>query len=123
MRSAVRFGLAFSMLALVLNGCGGGNSPSAVVKATFSAANAGKYSEAEKHLAAPMLQTIQGMGSKNMWDGITKNGTLASIEILREEQRGEGASVSSRFHYKDGSTDDQTWSLKKDNGKWVIEQF
>ncbi len=120
--------LVLTMLALPLVGCGkiGGLSPADVVKAAYMDANAGRYSDAEKHLSSEVIAAMKGGlgalagGMKGVWDKSTRNGTIERVEILGEEIRGEGATVRFRLHFKDGETKDYDEPLIKENGKWKI---
>ena len=99
-------------------------SPGNVVCLTFEAANAGKYEEAEKHLTAKALAQINGLmarlagGHIKLWDGWTKNRTMARIEVLKEEIHGGEATVYYRFHFKDGTSKDDDDSLALEGGEW-----
>jgi len=112
--------LTFFLLALIPIGCGGG-SPSGVVKSALMKANAGKYSEAHEYLSSEMQKAFEsGEMKKRLWDEITKQGTIKDIEILKEEVRGEGATVSFKITYKDGSVVESEESLVKEGGKWKV---
>ena len=101
-------------------------SPSDVVKSAYMAANKGEYSEADKYLSSEILNALKnglgavGGGSKGTWDRYTQNGTIEKIEILNEEIRGEGAKVSFKLYFKDGSTKDSKEPLRLENGEWKI---
>jgi len=112
----------------LLSGCGlGQKSPSQVVKAFYEAANAARYSEVEQYIASDTLSLVKGTlgafagGLKGWCDLETKNGTLTKVDIIREEARGEGATVFARIHFKDGTTkeNDKT-QLIKEKGEWKI---
>lgn len=101
-------------------------NPSDTVVAAYMAANEGKYSEAETYLSSEVLSAMKvGLGAlaggmKGMWDQATRNGTIDRIEFLREEVRGEGATVYFRIHFKDGTTKDDDEPLLKEEGVWKI---
>jgi len=113
---------------MITSGCDsiGGKSPSQVVVAAHMAANEGKYSEAEKYMSSEVINAMKsGLGAlaggwKGAWDKTTRNGTIQKIEILKEEVRGEGATVHFRIHFKDGKTKDDDEPLIKENGQWKI---
>ncbi len=90
------------------------------------AANEGKYSEAEKYMSSEVINAMKsGLwaiagGWKGVWDKTTRNGTIHEIEILKEEVRGEGATVYFRIHFKDGKTKDDDEPLIKEGGQWKI---
>lgn len=101
-------------------------TPSETVIATYMAANEGKYSEAGKYLSSEVINAMKGGlgalvgGMKGIWDQSTRNGNIERIEILREEIRGEGATVYFRIHFKDGTTKNDDEPLIKENGVWKI---
>ena len=111
---------------IIYSGCGsiGQKSPTETVKAAIMAANDAEYSEADKYLSADILNVMKGSlgtlsgGMKGAWDEKTHNGTIKEIEILKEEVRGEGATVNFKIHFKDGKTEDGTQHLIKENGQW-----
>jgi hypothetical protein len=116
------------ILGIVITGCDSipvfRKSPADVVKATYKAANEGRYSEAEKYLSSDFLNSPwRGLGASSLkaqWDALTKNGSLETIEILKEDVRGEGARVHFRLHFKDGATQDSAEPLIQENGVWKI---
>jgi len=115
-------------LFVITGGCNsiGQKSPSEVVVAAYMAANEGKYSEAEKYMSSEVINAMKsGLGAlaggwKGSWDQTTRNGTIQRIEILKEEVRGEGATVHFRIHFKDGKTKDDDEPLIKEGGQWKI---
>ncbi len=121
------------LVALVLVGalCSGcrsiiSKSPSEVVKAAYMAANEGKYSEVEKYESVQLVTAMKGElgllagGEKGLWDKQTRNGTIARLEIIKEEIRGEGAKVNIRIYFKDGQTMEDDESLIRENGGWKL---
>jgi hypothetical protein len=90
-------GVLLIALLVVLTAVSGGQSPSQAVKATFLYANEGRYSDANNGLSAP-LRAIQGQVgmAKQLWDGVTRKGSIAKVEILKEEVRGEGPRCASQ---------------------------
>jgi hypothetical protein len=97
-----------------------------VVVTAYMAANDGKYSEVEKYMSSDAINAIKSDlgalagGMKGVWDKTTRNGTIQMIEILKEEVRGEGATVYFRIHFKDGKTEDGNEPLIKEDGQWKI---
>jgi hypothetical protein len=116
-----------SLCVLATSGCGNANSPSAVVKAFYMAANDGKYSEAEDMLTKEAKDAVNGPlgqmsgGFKGICDKNTKKGTISSVDVVSEDIRGEGASVTVTIHFKDGSEkkDDKNGLIRRD-GKWQV---
>jgi len=108
------FSTAVIVAFLLSIGCGkvGQKSPAEIVKAAYTNANEGKYTEAEKYLSSEVYSAMKGGfggfggGAKNVWDEATRNGTIERIEILKEEIRGDGAKVYFRLYFKDGITKD-----------------
>ncbi|MCK5056376.1 MAG: DUF4878 domain-containing protein [Candidatus Aminicenantes bacterium] len=94
------------------------------MKAAYTAANEGRYSEAEKYLHSEALNYIKtGWGVlwlKRLWDKMSKNGNIEKIEIIKEKIRGEGASVDFKKHFKDGETKNISVPLFKEDGFWKI---
>jgi hypothetical protein len=102
-------------------------SPGDVVKAFYDSANEGLYSEAEALLSESAKNAVHGElgsaggGIKAVCDHNTRNGTIAAVEILKEDIRGEGATVLAKITYKDGSTNDHDRTqLIKEKGSWKI---
>lgn len=101
-------------------------SPSEVVKAAYLAANEGNYSTAENYFSSELIDALKGDlgatagGMKGVWDKQTRDGTIDKIEILKEEVRGEGATVDFRIHFKNGKTRDVDKPLIKENGRWKL---
>src|SRR5438445_11736297 len=117
-------------MAFALGACGKSRpfskSPSDTIVAAYMAANEGKYSEAERYFSSDALNAMKGDlgaltgGMKGGLDEATRTGSIERIEILREAVRGEGANVSFRVHFKDGSTKDNNEKLLLENGVWKI---
>jgi hypothetical protein len=99
----------------------GSRSPSEVVKATFLNANQGRYSDANNGLSSQLraIQDQTGM-AKQLWDGVTRKGSITKVEILKEEVRGEGATVRFKIHYKAGRSFESEEDLLKEGGNWKI---
>jgi hypothetical protein len=101
-------------------------SPGDVVKAFYRAANEGRYSEAEQMMSEDAKAFLKGElgqlagGFKGIVDKMTKNGTIVSVDIEREQIRGEGATVTGKVSYKDGSSEEKGESLIKENGSWKL---
>ena len=131
MKDSVSWAALFLAVAMIA-GCGHltspfQNSPGEVVKSFYLDANAGKYSDAEQLLANDADKAMKGDlgqlagGFKHICDEETKNGTVVRVDIMKEEIRGEGATVTANITYKDGSTksNDKT-GLIKEKGSWKI---
>lgn len=128
MKARRQVGTALAAGVLLLANCSSvpPRSPSVVVRAAYTAANAGRYTEASGCFIALVRNTVNAMPggapvfTAALWDKTTRNGTIQRIEILKEEVRGEVAKVSFRLHFQDGSTEDHTAHLVKENGVWKI---
>ena len=102
-------------------------SPGDVVKAFYAAANEGRYSdvrayfsEGGKKLLDSDMALLAG-GTKGLCDKATKDGTIARVDIIKIDMRGEGATVIDNIIYKDGSTkNDDSNQLGLENGSWKL---
>jgi len=127
-KQTLLFILLLSVSLLLLVGCGGTErkSPSGTVKAFYMAANEGKYSEVEKYFSSDALTLMRSEwaalagGIKGIMDEGTRNGSIKTVEIIKEEIRGEGATVSGVLHYKDGETEEIDEELIREEGAWKI---
>jgi hypothetical protein len=82
---------------------GSWQSPGDGFRATLMSANAGKYADADNGLAEDMQKALRQRNfSKEMWDNETQNGQIATIEIHKEDVRGDGAFVQYTITYKNG---------------------
>jgi hypothetical protein len=112
------FSLLACLLALVPMGCGS-SSPSDVVRKALAKANEGNYSTASEFLTAEARKKeIYSKDPKKFWDTITSDGTIKEVEIIKEEVRGEGATVELKITYKDGETVKVKEELVKEGGSW-----
>ena len=140
--------LPVPFLALLV-GCGGassgvlGKSPSAAVKEFYAAANEGRYSDAEKYLSTEAMAAIkdssrqlsgaiedQGvkvdfdmtpLAVKSLCNTITKEGKIKNVEILKEDIRGERATVTARILFADGTSNaSDITQLIKEKGQWKV---
>lgn len=114
-------------LALLLGACGGtfsaplDNSPGAVVEVFYQAANEGRYSDAEQHLSTEALVAVKQIGFKRLCDMNTRNGQIKTVEIMKEDIRGEGATVHARILFNDGKTkDNDITELIREKGTWKV---
>ncbi|MCI0418959.1 MAG: hypothetical protein L0312_07040, partial [Acidobacteria bacterium] len=109
-------GLAFVSLAE--------SASSAILKKTLWNANAGNYSAANQELSADVRVGLgSGITAHAIWDDITRKGTIERIEILREETRGEGATIQFKLHYKDGSVFEAQEKMIKEDGNWKLSML
>jgi hypothetical protein len=109
------------LVVVVVVALSAGQSPSDVLKATFLDANEGRYSDANNGLSSQMRAIHDRAGyAKVLWDAVTRKGSITKVEILKEEIRGEGATVRFKIHYKDGRTFECEEDLIKENGSWKL---
>jgi len=114
-------GVLLVAVLLVMVALSGSRSPSEAVKATFLYANQGKYSDANKGLSSQLRAKQDKMGmTKELWDDVTRKGTITKVEILKEEIRGEGATVRFKIHYQDGKSLESEEELLREDGSWKI---
>jgi hypothetical protein len=98
--------------------------PSEVLCATYDLANNHRYEEAEKNLTKQAIAQLHGImaqlagGSRKIWDGWTKNGTISRIEILNQKVDGAKATVRYRLHYKDGTSKEDEDDFALVAGQW-----
>jgi Domain of unknown function (DUF4878)/WD domain, G-beta repeat len=99
----------------------GSQTPSEVVKATFMNANEGRYSDANNRLSSQIRALHEQMGmAKHFWDVVTRKGSIKKVEILKEEIRGEGATVRYKIHFNDGKSIESQEDLVKESGNWIF---
>jgi Domain of unknown function (DUF4878) len=100
-----------------VQGCGG-SGPGATLQRIWLAGTAGKYSDVD----ADCCDRLKGL-SKETWELATMNGTVQKVEIVKEETKGETATVAYRVHFKDGTKVDVTDTMIIENGKWKLTSF
>ena len=59
-------------------------------------------------------------GVKLAYDNLSRKGTITTIDVVREEIRGNVADVNSMIHYKDGTSINDHEPLVRENGSWLI---
>lgn len=127
MRTAI-LSLSLITLAIAVAGCSkvgiGQKSPGEVVQAAIMAANEGKISEYKQCLSEDAIAVLSQHGDLGMVMQKAQEdprfGTIARVEILKEEIRGETAKVSFRVQYKNGQTEEDSMSLIKEKGEWKL---
>lgn len=104
-------------------------TPSAVLQSMYAACNAGRYSEIDGILTADLLAMTKGTmvqmagGIKGICDIMTRNGTLDKVEVLNEETRGEGATVTANLHFKDGTVQrNEVTQLVREEAVWRVSR-
>ncbi len=110
--------------AALFTACGRANkSPSQIVRDLYDAANAGRYVAAEKYFCADARKYIKGAyprGLKALCDQQTRYGTLVKVEILKEEIKGDEATVMAKLWFKDKTAIAEKTKLIKERGEWKI---
>jgi hypothetical protein len=97
------------------------DSPSKVLVGTIMKANGGHYSAADEALLPETLTAIKSrIMTQLMWDNITKKGTVQNVKVLKEEVRGEGATVRISVEYRDGTSAQVEEMMSKVQGKWKV---
>ena len=115
----------------ILSACNSNTSlfrtgPSDVVKTLYASCNAGDYSKAESTLSSDSQRLLHGDlgamagGVKGVCDKMSRNGTIASVEVTNEVIRGQGADVTSTLHFKDGSSTSDHEPMVREGGNWKI---
>jgi hypothetical protein len=113
--------LIVTALLFCLPGCGS-RSPGTVLKNALQAANEGNYEKATEALNSTWRKMLDDKPSQKMlWDGVTVGGTIKGVEILKEETRGEGGTVSYRIRYSDSRTWEGKVECVQEGGAWKIE--
>ncbi len=99
--------------------------PSEVVTAAYMAANDEKYSEVDKYLSSEAKAATNKAGEvvgnmKDVWDRRNRNGTIERIEIIREDVKGDKATIAIRIHFNDRSISERQESLINEGGQWKM---
>jgi len=101
-----------AIIGLAVTSCGGGGSPSAVVKKAIAAVEKGDQKGVEATFTPEAAALINAMMEKAQGQFEKKGG----IDKMNETINGDKATVN--VTYKDGTTDDIT--LVKLNGDWKV---
>ncbi len=120
--------LSVISVTIAMAGCSklgiGQKSPGEVAQAAIMAVNAGKISEYKQYLSEDAITVLSQHGGLGVvMQEMQKDprfGTVARVEILKEEIRGETAKVSLRVYYKNGQTEEDSMSLIKEKGEWKL---
>jgi hypothetical protein len=118
----------FILASLFVIGCvPSQKSPGDVVKAYYSTANEGEFSEWEKTISEATRSALKkhlgqlSGGIKGTCGRISRNGSITRVEITKEEIQGENATVTANISFKDGSTkSNDKINLIKEKGSWKI---
>jgi hypothetical protein len=130
MKIAIRL-FAVGLITSLLAGCESRSSPSDALRAAYLAANAGDYAKAQSYMTSA-LHPAAPEDTKGAWQRITRNGTLKSVDIVKEElpkeerpgtskeQRQEIATVRFRMTFTNGATEEDVAYLVQEKGAWKI---
>lgn len=127
--SAIRTSIAVAIVMTLLTGCGNTisapqKSPGETVRAFLQSANEAKYSEAETFLSKECTQGKIAGFVKLVCDQITRDGSVAEIDVVSEDIRGEGATVLINILYKDHDVKkDDKYELILRDGKWQLSKI
>lgn len=97
-------------------------SPGDAVTQTLTAANEGRYDEADSNLNEIRHGYFKEdpAGSKPVWDRITRNRTIAKVVILQETMDWTTCKVATEIHYKDGTILRADEGCYFEQGKWRL---
>ncbi|HEX5001923.1 MAG TPA: DUF4878 domain-containing protein [Bacteroidia bacterium] len=109
--------IAFFGMLISLNGCSGGNKPSAVASSFLSAVNDKNYEAARKYATPETGKLIDLMEQLQKMSTATDSIAPVDFEVVSEKIDGDKAVVT--FKEK-GSDDSQTINLIKSNDKWLV---
>jgi hypothetical protein len=117
--------ICFLAAAFVVTSCGAFSSPSRTTKNFFYAVEAGKLDDAMKLLSnkakggmgEEKLRSMLGQATRK----IKEHGGIDSIEITKEEITGEIADVAGTVKYKDGTSENISQKLVKEEGDWKLQ--
>jgi hypothetical protein len=118
-RIAVATLLAVTMAACGVTGSNGPQAPGERLVAAMELIRDGKPRELE---AFVVNDDQPGVG---MFFGVYSSGWAAEdglnrVDIVSEEIDGDSATVAARFHFVNGSTEEVTYQLKKEDNVWKI---
>ncbi len=111
-------------LLTVTAACGGAGSsepqtPGERLVAAMELIRDGKPTELENFVVSDDRSGV-GMFFGVYSSGWADEGGLVRVEIVSEEINGDSATVSARFHFANGSTEDVTYQLRQENNAWRI---
>lgn len=102
-------------------------SPSETVKAFYAALNEKRYPDAQAMLSKEALAALSASagetkgGLKEVADNATKGGTISAVDVLKEEIKGDAATVIITIRFKDGTAEENAKNgLRQVGGTWFI---
>jgi hypothetical protein len=113
-----------ALLTVAAAACGGAGSsepqtPGERLVAAMELIRDGKPTELDAFVVSNDRQGV-GMFYGVYSSGWADEGGLAKVEIVSEEINDDSATVSARFHFANGSTEDVTYQLRQENNAWRI---
>ena len=106
---------------LIVSGCGIGRAqtPGRRVLQAMELIRDGNPKDLEDYVLkkdVPGVAFLYGLFSS----AFTKKGGVRKIEVESEKINGDSATVTVRWHYKNGGSDHETFPLTREDGKWRI---
>ncbi len=104
--------------------CSGGSGPGAVVQDFNTAIAEGDSDAMLEHIDPAMRETLRpkiGMVASLAAQEARNKGGLESTEILSEEVDGDQATVTYRSNFGDGSSEEDTATLRQVDGVWYMQ--
>lgn len=101
-------------------------SPSETLKSAYLAANKYDFAKVETYLASEAQAKLKTLPETSLfmiregWLEITRNGRIQAIDLLKEDIKGNTATVALRLHYKNGSTADYEDIVTMEASGWKI---
>ena len=102
-------------------------TPSETIKAFYAALNEKRYPDAQAMLSKEALAALSASagetkgGLKDVADNATKGGTISAVEVIKEEIKGDSASVVITIRFKDGTAEENAKNgLQQVGGTWFI---
>ena len=114
--------VVIGLFAVLAAGCGS-NTPSGTVTKFFKAIDDGDYSKAKSYLTSSALEEFTPSLFDIVVEMMEGEEGLKQINIIEEEIRDDSAEVHFEIEFRNGSTDDATAYLIKENGNWKFPRF
>lgn len=121
--------IAIFALAILSAGCGKASSPGNVVKDYFNQLLAGKYQNAQKDLSSRAIAEIEKGSGVKANEALKQLGEqlklmkLEKIQIVKENIKGNTATVEFKGVFTGQGTQPGKAELIKEKGVWKINQF
>jgi Domain of unknown function (DUF4878) len=102
------------------------DGPAKAVKEFYFNCNAGEYTKADAVLSSDAKAYLQGDlginsgGLRSVCEHTTRNFTVTAVDLKSQKIEDDTADVIVTVHYNDGSSSNESNSLVKENGAWLI---